>query len=189
MPTLSGILEATSSVIKSLSDGEKPPLHVGEVMSCWTYLAFIQDIINYESVALNTTTDKELTELCQEALKITQSHEKLIKDFMGKEGIPLPDGPQIKPKSDPNAIPMGAKFTDKELANAVAINLAYAASICANSAIQSLRSDVGLMFFKFQADKMMFGTTVKTLMEKRGWLKKPPYFYQSGLPAQSENSL
>lgn len=151
-------------------------------MSCWTYLAFIQDIINYVNVGLNTTTDKELKELFQEALRITQSHEKQMKEFMGNEGIPLPDGPQMKPKSDPDTIPMGAKFTDKELANAIAINVASAALICANSAIQSVRNDIGLMFFKFQADKMMFGTPVKTLMERRGWLKKPPFYYQSGLP-------
>lgn len=175
------ILETTSNFVQSLIDGEKPTLHVGEVMSCWTYLSFLQGIINYEEVALNTTTDKELTELLQEGLNIAHSQEKQLMDLMKQEGIPLPDGPEAKPISKPNVIPMGAKFTDKELANAMAINLSYVATICAQAAIQSLRKDIGLLFFKFQAEKMMFGTKVKTIMHKRGWLKVPPSYIQPGL--------
>ncbi|UUZ81219.1 DUF3231 family protein [Paenibacillus sp. P26] len=137
----------------------------------------LQDIINYENVALNTSTDKELIELFEEGRTIARSHEKQLTDLLKQEGIPLPDGPQAKPLSEPNAIPTGAKFTDKELANALAINIAYVATLCAQASIQSLRSDIGLMFFKFLAEKTMFGTKVKTTMHKRGWLKLPPLIY------------
>jgi hypothetical protein len=178
-------LTATVKVIQSLTDDKKTPLHVGEVMSLWMYLAFVEEIINYEQVALNTTSDHDLKKVFQEAIKIAESHKEELKEFLQKEVIPLPTEPQEKPPTEDNLIPIGTKFTDSELVNALAINLATVTTMCAQSASQTIRNDVALLFLKYQLDKMMIGAKVKKLMKERGWLKIPPYYYSPGKPQKS----
>lgn len=177
-------IEATLNVFHSFTDDKKTPLHVGEVMSLWMYLAFVEEIINYEQVALNTTSDNELEKIFQEAINIAKSHQKEIKEFLLKEGVPLPTEPQEKPPAESKLIPIGAKFTDSELANALSINFATVTVMCTQAASQSLRIDVGTIFLKYQLDKMMVGIKIKKLMEKRGWLKIPPYYYPPGKPQE-----
>jgi hypothetical protein len=185
MPNIQIMLESTINVIRSLTDDTKMPIHIGEAMACWTYLAFVDEIINYEQIGLNTTMDEELKDMLDHALKIALSHKEQISEFMQKEGIALPDEPQAKAKSDPKAIPIGAKFTDKELANAISINFILASDMLAASASQSIRTDVGLQFLQFQMEKMMLGFKMKNLMQKRGWLKIPPAFTSPGILQQS----
>lgn len=79
---------------------------------------------------------------------------------------------------------MGVKLTDDEIANALSVKVVANYMMCATGAVQSVRNDVGLMFTKFQAEKLKFGASLKTLMRKRGWIKIPPYYVPSGLPAQ-----
>lgn len=184
MPNIENIIEAATNAIQSLTDNHKTPLHVGEAMACWTYLAFVSEIVIYEEVGLNTTQDPEFRKLCGEGLTVADSHKEKLGDFMQAEGVPLPTLPQDKPKSDPKAIPLGAKFTDSELANAISINFIVASDMCATSASQSLRTDVGLMFLSFQADKLALGFKIKELMQKKGWLKIPPFYVPPGSPEQ-----
>jgi len=110
MRNLPSLLETTVNVIQSLTDGNKTPLHVGEVMACWTYLAFVEEIIVFEEIGLNTTVDKELRDMLEESLKVAQSHKKEISQFMRDEGIPLPDQPQAKSHTDPDAVPINREM-------------------------------------------------------------------------------
>lgn len=182
MPSLPQMFESAMNVIQSLTDNRKDPLHVGEVMSCWTYLAFINSIITYEEIGLNTTTDPGLKELYKDAIKIAQSHKKELTEVMIKEGVNLPPSPESKPNSDPNAIPQGVKFTNDELVNTLNINFVTAADMCTAAASQCLRTDIGLMFLKFQTDKLSLGFKAKELMQKKGWLKVPPHYHPPGAP-------
>ena len=184
MANFGQLLESAAHVIESLTDHHKEPLHVGEVMFCWTYLAFVENIITYEEVGLNMTEDAELKELYEESLKIAKSHKKELSEFMQQEGVSLPASPEDKPRSDPNAVPLGAKLTEDELINTLNINFIFAADMCATSASQSLRTDVGLKFLKFQTDKLVLGYKAKKLMQKKGWLKIPPYYRPPGTPLQ-----
>jgi hypothetical protein len=167
------MIETTFDVMRSLNDDKKPPIHIGEAMACWTYLAFVEEIIIYEEVGLNMTKDQELHDMLELGLKVVQGHKKQMTEFMQKEGIPLPDQMQPKTKSDPSAVPAGAKFTDNELSNAISINFIISNDMLAASASQSIRTDVGLMFLQFQMDKLMLSFKMKNLMQKRGWLDCP----------------
>lgn len=182
MPNIPALFETTVGVIRSLTDDKKLPIHIGEAMACWTYLAFVEEIIVYEQIGLNMTMDNSLHEMLVHALEVAQSHKKEISEFMQKEGIPLTDQPQSKSKVDPKTVPVGARFTDKELANALSINFVIASDMLAASASQSLRTDVGIMFLKFQTDKSILGFKMKNLMLQRGWLKIPPAYSPPGLP-------
>ena len=176
MRSIPELMETTVNVIHSLTDDKKTPLHTGEVMACWTYLAFVEEITVHEQIGLNTTEDNELRNILEDSLQVAQSHIKQISKFMQDEGIPLPEPPNSKPKTNPEAIPTGAKFTDNELANTIGINFVIASNMCAASASQSLRTDVGIMFLQFQMDKLTLNFKLKNLMQRKGWLKIPPFY-------------
>jgi hypothetical protein len=44
VPELTSLLEAVNDVMKTFIDEDpKPPLHVGEIMNCWTYLTMLEE--------------------------------------------------------------------------------------------------------------------------------------------------
>jgi len=176
-------IEALKSVFETFMDDEpKPPLHIGEAMACWTYLAILNEASRYLEIALNTTTDKDLSQSLVDSRDQCQSESRQLTDFMRHEGLSLPPTSEAKPKSEPDDIPIGVKMTDDEIANGLSIKTVAAILHCAASASESIRSDVGMMFTQFQAEKLKYGATLKVLMKKRGWLKTPPYYNPPGLP-------
>ncbi|MEN1968565.1 DUF3231 family protein [Lentibacillus sp. N15] len=180
LPSIGSMFKNAVSVIESLTDNHKNPLHVGETMACWTYLNFVSGIIGYMEVAIHMTTDSELKKQLQNALQVPLSHKKELSQFMRKEGVSLPDMPEHKPESNPNDVPLGAKLTDNEIANTININFVVAADMCAGAASQSLRTDVAIMFLRYQIDKLSLGLKFKDLMQQKGWLKIPPFYHPPG---------
>lgn len=177
--------EAVWNTLKTLIDDEpKSPLHVGEVMSCWTYLTVLSEAITYEEIGLNTTTDNEVRELLADGKKLCESQVKRMQDFLLKEGVPIPTVPETKPSSESNDIPLGVKLTDNEIANGISLKTATATVECSVGNAQAIRTDLGLLWTEFNAELLAFGATTKVLMRKRGWLKVPPYYYPPGMPKE-----
>lgn len=175
--------EAFLKVLHSLFDEEpKPALHVGEVMSCWTYLTILEESVAFEQLAINSTDDTELLNIVHKTLGGASSQASRLKDFMQQEGIVLPPASEPKPVSNPNAVPLGAKMTENEIANFVSVKIASSITLCGSALAQTIRNDVALMFFEFQVEAMEYGAILKSTMRKRGWLKVPPYYLPPGLP-------
>ncbi|WP_407271294.1 DUF3231 family protein [Radiobacillus sp. PE A8.2] len=166
------------------TDEPHSPLHVIEVGDCWKYVTMVEEYIRYEEVGLNTTTDDEVIEMLTDAVKTCEAHVNRLSQFMRKEGISLPDVTSAKPDSVPNEVPLGVKLTDDEITNGIAFKLVTCIQACAKGQADSVRTDVGLMWLEFYSEWVTFGTTLKTLMRKRGWLKVPPYYYPPGIPKQ-----
>ncbi len=180
---MTSIFEAVTDVMKSFIDDEpKPPLHIGEAMVCWTYLTMLEEEIANVQIGLNTTTDTELIDALNASMDLAKAQAQELRNFMLHEGVPLPPVSEIKPISEPNSIPMGVKLTDNEIANALSIKVVANFMTCATGAVESVRNDVGMMFVKFQAEKLKFGSSLKTLIRKRWWIKIPPYYIPNGLP-------
>lgn len=165
-----------------IDDGPTAPMHVGEVMACWTYLALIQEASIFLQGGINTTMDEELKQSLVESKVQCDSQTERLSDFLVKEGIPLPPTSEPKPVSDPLSIPLGVKLTDDEIANGVSIKTVSAIMACASGASESIRTDVGVMFTHFLSEKIKYGASLKKLMLNRGWIKIPPYFVPNGLP-------
>lgn len=177
------LFEAFTDYIQSLNDEEpKPPLHVGETMSCWVYLTMLEEAVMLEQTGLNSTTDPELKQFLEKTMKGASAQSRRLKDFMQHEGVPLPPVSEPKPLSDPNAVPLGVKLSENEIANLVSVKLVASITTCATASAQSVRNDVGQMFLEFQEEVVIYGMMIKTLMRKRGWLKVPPYFVPPGSP-------
>lgn len=178
------VFEAVIDYIKTVSiDSEpKPRPHIGEAMGCWLYYTAIAEEIAGLDASLNTTTDDDLVKLLNRSKKLAHNQKTILEKFMIEEGIPLPITAQSKPKSEPNSVPLGVKLTDDEIANFISIKVASNLVICSTNMTQCVRNDLGLMWARFHAEKMVFGMELKTAMRKRGWIKVPPYYYPPGAP-------
>jgi len=177
------LLQALKNVVQSfIKDENKTPLHIGEAMGCWIFLALAGETQVQTEAGINSTMDPELRKALQEAVNMFKSEKKRIVEFMRAEGIPLPPISESKPISDPNSVPLGVKLTDNELANSLKKKISMAITNCSEAASQSLRSDVSLMWAEFLQEHITFLITFKSLMRKRGWLKVPPPYHPAGLP-------
>lgn len=172
------------SVFSAFS-GPKPPLHVGEVMTLWTYAVALDEGRSICLLLLNHTDDPELKRAMEHyitAIEIPQSDR--INQFLRNEGIMLPPITADKPKADHHLVPPGAKLTDNEVANMFVTKVIGGVTILGQGLIQALRHDVGQMLLSFYLELLKEGFTLKETMRRRGWLKVPP-IYSPGNPTPS----
>ena len=180
---MTNIGESLKNVLNTVVDDEpKNPLHVGEVMNLWTYLTMLEEANRFVEIALNTTTDEELIEVLRHSWGDCHKQVKQIKTLFTKEGVSLPPTSEPKPKSEPNDIPLGVKLTDDEIANGVVMKLVSAISLCGVGLSQSLRTDIGAMWYDFLNVRVKFSGYYMPIMRKRGWIKVPPYYVPNGRP-------
>ena len=183
MKDVPDIIQAVNNVIQSFIDEEpKSPLHVGEVMSCWSFLSEIADEQVHSEAGINSTSDPELSKALHEAAEMFKSQKDRMTAFLQSEGVPIPPLSESKPISNPHEVPFGVKLTDDEIANSVNIKILLGISYCTNAIIQCVRNDVGLIWMEFLQEFMTFGVNMKTLAKKRGWLKSPPSYSPPGSP-------
>ncbi len=180
------IFEALKDYLQLNLDVEpKNPLHVGEVMSCWTYLTIVDEANIYIQVALNTTTDDDVIKSLKDSFKQCDAHGQWFRDFLIAEGIPLPPTSEQRPLSYSQAVPLGVKMTDDEIMNGLGIKTAASITHCAAAVSQCIRNDIATMFTQCMLEKMKFGASLKDLMRQRGWIKVPPYYYPPGAPIKN----
>lgn len=182
---MTNIGESLINVMKNVLDTEpKSPLHIGEVMSLWTYLILLQESNHFVEIGINTTTDDDLLEALNHSWTDCDKQINEIKKLFKTEGISLPNTSEPKPKSEPNSIPSGVKLTDDEIANGLVMKSTNAIAFCGLSLSQALRTDIGIMWYQFFNTKVKFGTYYMPIMRKRGWLKVPPYYVPNGIPTK-----
>lgn len=175
------VFEAIKNVVQSFIDDEpKTPLHIGEAMACWLFLALCAETQVQTEAGINSTNDPDLRKALHEAVEIFKSQKEQLTAFMRIEGVPLPPTSESKPISEPNSVPLGVKLTDIELANSLKKKITMAITNCANASAQTIRNDVGMMWAKFLQEHITFLIILKSQMRKRGWLKAPPPYYPSG---------
>jgi hypothetical protein len=177
------VVETITALFKNFTDEEpKPHLHVGEVMALWTaYTAFHEAHILYQT-GLNSTSDKDLRDALTAAYNSSKRDTEKIEELLRKEGVPMPTVSSPKPNSNPDSIPEGVRFTERELANLISVKIVASIAFCAQSASQAVRSDVGLLFFEIQVHLMEYMSQFKNLMKSRGWLNIPPSYIPQGSP-------
>lgn len=180
---MANFLEALVDHFKSTMDDEpKTPLHIGEAMGCWLYYTALAEEIPALEICLNTTTDDELMLITKEGKDLGEAQLNRLETFMLEEGIPLPQTDSRKPKSDPNMIPTGAKSSDVQIANLLSAKVATNIVMCATNMSQCIRNDLEMIWMELQSEKMLYGSKLKTIMRKRGWIRVPPYFTPPGMP-------
>lgn len=180
---MSNVVSGIFSALKLEVDNEpKAPLNIGEAMACWTYLALMDEATSFMLLGLNSSQDDDVSKVLKESMKQCKAQSTKLREFMIREGVHFPQSPEEKLNLVPDGVPLGAKMTDNEMINSVALKTATAVIHCATTATQSIRNDVSVMFIQFMNEKLVLGTNLKTLMKIRGWIKVPPYYYPPGVP-------
>jgi len=171
-----GLFEVTYDIFKPFMDGVKKPLNVMEVSNLWSFLVICNNTICNEEVAYNIAQDSELKQILKDAKKIHQTTADEITKLLKEEGIPLPQDTPEKPTVDFGNIQEGAGLKDDEIANLMSYNLVLGVTYSTRGLTESIRADVGLLFFKVIIKKTALGLTLKQLMEKHNWLRVAPYY-------------
>ncbi len=171
------MLEVVYDAFKPFLDGEKKPLNVMEVSNLWFFLAATENSMRNEEIAYNIVKDAELREKLKDLREKIHKpiHDELV-EFLTKEGVPLLKETPQKPIDDFKDLPDGARLNDKEIANLVSYNLLLGINSASRGLTESIRADVGMIFAKFFVQKSTFALTFKQIMEKKGWLRIPPYY-------------
>lgn len=169
-------LETTYDIFKPFIAGEKKPLNILEAANLWLFLNIANNTIRNEELAYNTAQDSELKQKLKDAKKIHESVAEEISELLKKEGIALPHNTPEKSTADFPNIPDGAKLNDEEIANLMSFNLLIGINYSSRGMTESIRADVGLIFFKVIIKKTALGLSLKQLMEKRGWLRIAPNY-------------
>ncbi|MDE3839956.1 hypothetical protein C0966_11355 [Bacillus methanolicus] len=173
------VFQIVKDAFAQFTDNEVKPLHVGEVMNLWFLLVASEQNMRVEQVSYNICQDKDLKKKINEL--IHDVHGPMVKelqDFFKKEGIPNPNMTPEKVIGDYRTVPDGAKMSDEEIANIIAYNLVIGITAAVRGLTESVRTDVGYKFLKFQMTKVAFSVSYKKMMEEKGWINVPPYYNQ-----------
>lgn len=171
------LIKIIHDTFSQLTDGEKKPLNILEVSNLWFFLTITEQSIRSEEHAYNIAQDEELKKILKDAkVSVHDPIAKEISELLLKENVPLPRSTPMKPVADYREIPNGAKLSDEEIANLMSFNLLLGVNYASRGLTESIRVDVGGLFFKIIARKTVLGNSLKQLMEKRGWLRIPPKY-------------
>jgi hypothetical protein len=163
---------------------QDPPLHVGEVMGLWAYYTAAMESRSLCMLMANHTPDQELRETMEHFIAdVEEPQAAEIERFLRDQGVPLSLTSPDKPKAEAKAVPEGAKFTDSEVANMLAVKMEGLLNLANAGLAVALRDDVSGMFLRYHSQIVAQGFTLKKLMRNRGWLKVPPAYYVATVPA------
>lgn len=172
-------LNILQSMFQSLQQPSTPP-HIGEAFNIWTYYVAVKESRTIGLMMLNHTNDTELKETLEHFIdELLEPQLKQVTDFLRNEGVDMPHGTGDKPKANEKEIPPGAKMTDNEIANMLVVKLNGLLLFCFMGLFSALRDDISGMLYNFQGHVLLQSYTLKKLMQKRGWLLVPPFYYGS----------
>ncbi|WP_078392794.1 DUF3231 family protein [Shouchella patagoniensis] len=150
------------------------PMHYGEVFSTWNYLMVCNKNIADTQMLLNHVGDNDLKKLLLESIDAAKSEAKQISELLKTNGVALPPAAPEPPSVDLNAIPVGARFPDPDVAATAAGATATGLVTCSQIMAQSIREDIAMMFGQFHMAKATLGAKFLKLTKEKGWLIPPP---------------
>jgi len=163
-----------------LSDNPRnEPMHYGEVFGVWTYLTAAKAALVAYEVFYNHAGDEDLRAFIDDVMRNgikpqIEETEKLLKE----NGAPLPPSPPERAVANRESIPVGARFTDQEIAYTIASGIAATLIACSQIMGQVTREDIGMMFVQFHMKNAQFGLRLLRLQKEKGWLTLPPLHVQ-----------
>jgi hypothetical protein len=150
------------------------PMHYGEIHCVWHFSFIEKGRLSAYHAFLFHAGDKDLKEIIKDAIKSGKNKIEESDSLLTANGIApspmLPDRPDAKLED----IPVGARFTDQEIAAAVAHDMAVGLVTCSKIMGISIREDIGALFAKYHAAKAAFGLRILRLSKEKGWLIPPP---------------
>lgn len=150
------------------------PLHYGEVSSLWQTSTVAKGFLSFYQAYLNHSGDKDLKKILIELIDHCRQEIKDCDAILTANGIvPSPMLPE-RPSVNMEDIPLGARFSDPEIAAKVALDTSVGLVACSQGMGISLREDVGALFAKFHLAKTAINVRILEMSKRKGWIFPPP---------------
>lgn len=150
------------------------PLHYGEVYDLWQMSMAAKGCISANRALSYHAGDKELKKILDEMIDQAELEASECDTILTHNGIaPGPTLP-ARPPVNLEDIPIGARFTDPEIAAMIGADNAIGLAGCSQVMGKSIREDIGALFAKYHLTKAAIGMKILRLSKEKGWLIPPP---------------
>lgn len=150
------------------------PMHFGEIYNLWQFSTAAKGCISANRLYYYHVGDKNLKKLLEDIINQAELEVSECDAILTQNGIAttpvLPERPEAKLED----IPVGARFTDQEVAVIAAADLAVGLVGCSSIMGTSIREDIGALFAKYHTTKAALGLKVLKMSKDKGWLIPPP---------------
>ena len=150
------------------------PLHYGEIYDVWQSSMVAKGTISaYKSYQYHAG-DKDLKKILGDLIDQAELEASECDTILTHNGIApyaaLPKRPEAKLED----IPIGARFSDPEIATMIAADTSIGLVACSQIIGKSIREDIGALFGKYHMTKAAFGLKILKVSKEKGWLIPPP---------------
>lgn len=150
------------------------PLHYGEINGIWQYSTKAKGAVSSLQAFHYHAGDKELKKVISEMLDQARKEIKECDKILHDNGIPTSPALPERPIAKLEDIPMGARFSDPEIAAALSASVAVSLVECSQIMGMSIREDIGALFMKYHGVKAATALSLLRLNKEKGWLIPPP---------------
>jgi hypothetical protein len=153
---------------------KEEPMHYGEIHGVWHYTYKEKGCLSAYQAFKYHAGDNDLKEILDDAIKSSRHQIKECDTILTENGVAPPPTLPDRPEAKLEEIPVGARFTDQEIAATLGHDMAIGLVKCSSVMGKSTREDIGAHFAKYHAEKAALGLRVLRLSKEKGWLIPPP---------------
>ncbi|WP_152394302.1 DUF3231 family protein [Paenibacillus guangzhouensis] len=150
------------------------PMHFGEIYNVWMASVAARGSVSCYQAFSYHAGDKDLKKILEDLINQAELEIKECDKLLTDNGIaPAPVLP-VRPPANLEDIPIGARFTDPEIAAKIAADTSMGIVACSTVMGQSIREDIGALFAKYHLTKTALGGRILQMNKEKGWLIPPP---------------
>jgi hypothetical protein len=150
------------------------PMHYGEISNVWEFSMKAKGCISAYRAYQFHAGDRDLKDVLGELIDQAELEASECDALLTHNGIaPFPAFPK-RPEAKLEDIPIGARFTDQEIAQMIAADTSIGLVACSQVMGTSIREDIGALFAKYHATKATLGLKILRMSKEKGWLVPPP---------------
>ncbi|MFC6332640.1 DUF3231 family protein [Paenibacillus septentrionalis] len=157
---------------------KEQPLHYGEVYTLWMSSWGAKGSVSCYELYLNHAGDKDLKKIINDLLDQKKLEIKEIDAILLENGIAPPPVLPERPSVELDDIPVGARFTDPEIAAKLSVEASASLVGCSTAMGQSIREDIGALYGKYHLTMTALGLRILEMSKEKGWLMPPPLHVQ-----------
>lgn len=157
------------------------PLHYGEAFDLWSFSMKAKGCVSVYRAYSYHAGDKELKKILDDLINQAELESEECDQILLHNGIPSSPTLPARPEAKFENIPVGARFTDQEIASLIATDTAASMAACSMTMGKSIREDIGALFGKYHATKAALGLKILQLNKQKGWLVPPPLHFKTEL--------
>ncbi|AOZ91765.1 DUF3231 family protein [Paenibacillus crassostreae] len=154
--------------------GKDEPLHYGEIFYVWQCSLMTKAAISSYQAFLNHAGDHDLKKIIEDFINQSKKEMKQCDDVLMENGIAPPPVLPERPKVNLEDIPVGARFSDLEIAASVASSASLGLVSASQAMGMSINENIGAMFAKFHSEMTVLGNRILNLNKEKGWIVPPP---------------